>query len=129
MRGRLRASTQVNESAVQLLRDQGFHVDTEKGSLGEDELIERLREGKYTALGIRSKTNVTKKVIDSAPSVRAIALTCQLMLRRASTAHLRRLLLYRYKSSRPGGMRESGHLRFQLTLRKVRSPTHLASSH
>jgi D-3-phosphoglycerate dehydrogenase len=51
------------------LREQGYHVDTEKGSLGEDELIERLRAGHYTALGIRSKTNVTKKVIDAAPSV------------------------------------------------------------
>jgi hypothetical protein len=51
------------------LTAQGFHVDIEKGSLGEDELVERLRNGNYQILGIRSKTNVTAKVVEAANSV------------------------------------------------------------
>lgn len=59
----------VNESGIKLLKDQNYVVDTEKGSLGEDELIDRLRKGEYQILGIRSKTKVTKRVIESCPSV------------------------------------------------------------
>lgn len=59
----------VNESGIKLLKDQNYIVDTEKGSLGEDELIQRLNKGEYQILGIRSKTKVTKKIIDSCPSV------------------------------------------------------------
>lgn len=59
----------LNESGIKLLKDQKYMVHTEKGSLGEEELIQRLRDGEYQILGIRSKTKVTKKVIDACPSV------------------------------------------------------------
>jgi D-3-phosphoglycerate dehydrogenase len=49
------------------LRDQGYHVDLISKAYGEDELIERLSG--YQALGIRSKTKVTERVIKSAPQV------------------------------------------------------------
>lgn len=52
-----------------MLKAQGYEVDTEKTALGEEELIQRLNKGSYSALGIRSKTKVTAKVIDSVKSV------------------------------------------------------------
>ena len=55
-----------------MLRAQGYEVDTEKSALGEEELIQRLNKGSYSALGIRSKTKVTAKVIDSVKSVSSI---------------------------------------------------------
>ena len=64
---------QVNESGVALLRGQNYVVDTEKASLSEDELIKRLREGQYQILGIRSKTKVTRKVIESCTNVGLMA--------------------------------------------------------
>lgn len=60
---------QVSESGIAILRGQNYVVDTEKASLSEDELIAKLREGQYQILGIRSKTKVTKKVIESCTSV------------------------------------------------------------
>lgn len=56
----------VNQTAITILKNQGYIVDTETKSLGEDELIQRLNKGGYTALGIRSKTKVTKRVIQEA---------------------------------------------------------------
>ena len=64
----------VNESGVALLRGQNYVVDTEKASLSEDDLIKRLREGQYQILGIRSKTKVTRKVIESCTNVGPLAL-------------------------------------------------------
>lgn len=59
----------VNETAVAMFRAQGYEVDTEKGALGEEELIQRLVRGGYSAVGIRSKTKVTAKVIESVKNV------------------------------------------------------------
>lgn len=59
----------VNEAAVAMFRAQGYEVDTEKGALGEEELIQRLVKGGYSAVGIRSKTKVTAKVIESVKNV------------------------------------------------------------
>jgi len=42
-------------------------VDLVSNAFGEDELIERVKG--YQALGIRSKTKVTERVIKSAPQV------------------------------------------------------------
>lgn len=52
-----------------MFKAQNYIVDTEKGALSEQELIDRLVKGNYSALGIRSKTKVTAKVIDSVKSV------------------------------------------------------------
>ncbi|GAA99161.1 uncharacterized protein L969DRAFT_103892 [Mixia osmundae IAM 14324] len=80
----------VNETGIQLFRAQGYHVDTEKGALGEDELIERLIQGRYTAVGIRSKTRVTAKVIEAVRDLLVIGCFCigtnQVDLRAAAKA-------------------------------------------
>lgn len=59
----------VNQSAVAMLKDQGYHVEEVKKALGEEELIAKLRDGHFQAVGIRSKTKITKRVISEVPSV------------------------------------------------------------
>lgn len=64
----------IHPFAAQSLREHGFDVRTMKGALGEQELIDAL-EG-VDLLGIRSKTNVTAKVIDARPTLSAIGCFC-----------------------------------------------------
>ncbi len=60
--------------AVRILTDVGMEVETRVGALGEDELIAAL-DG-VELLGIRSKTNVTSRVLDSCPDLVAIGAFC-----------------------------------------------------
>ena len=60
----------IHPDAAQSLRDHGFEVECLKGALSEDELIDAL-EG-VDLLGIRSKTSVTRKVIDARPTLTAV---------------------------------------------------------
>lgn len=64
----------IHPFAAQSLRDHGFEVVTDKGALGEDELIEAL-DG-VDLLGIRSKTSVTPRVIDARPHLSAVGCFC-----------------------------------------------------
>ncbi|KAH8920731.1 hypothetical protein BT69DRAFT_1256883 [Atractiella rhizophila] len=56
----------VNQTAVNILteKDADYDVVEMKGSLGEEELIAKLKEGRYSGLGIRSKTKVTARVVE-----------------------------------------------------------------
>ncbi len=60
--------------AAEILREQGIEVITRSGALDESELIEAL-DGVHI-LGIRSKTNVSRKVIESAPDLLALGAFC-----------------------------------------------------
>lgn len=60
----------IHANAESLLRTRGYEVETRKGALDERELIEAL-EG-VTLLGIRSKTQVTRTVLEQAPSLAAV---------------------------------------------------------
>ena len=51
----------IHPDAAKSLRDHGFEVETMKGALNEDELIDAL-EG-VDLVGVRSKTNVTARVL------------------------------------------------------------------
>lgn len=53
---------------------EGFHVETVKGALSEDELAARVRD--IHVLGIRSKTQVTPKVLEEARRLLAIGAFC-----------------------------------------------------
>ncbi len=64
----------IHEDAVELLASAGFTVDSLEGALDEDELIAAL-DG-VDLLGIRSKTQVTAKVIEVAPHLLAIGAFC-----------------------------------------------------
>lgn len=59
----------VNTAAVDLLKAQGYAVEEIKKALGEEELINKLKEGNFQAVGIRSKTKITAKVIKECASV------------------------------------------------------------
>jgi D-3-phosphoglycerate dehydrogenase len=64
----------IHPLAEDALRRAGFEVETQKGALDEASLIEAL-EG-VDLLGIRSKTNVTKRVVEARPSLSAIGCFC-----------------------------------------------------
>ena len=64
----------IHPDAAKSLRDHGFTVTTMKGALSEDELIEAL-DG-VDLLGVRSKTTVTRKVIDARPNLSAVGCFC-----------------------------------------------------
>ena len=57
-----------------LLREAGFEVDMRIGAMDEDELIEALQG--VDLLGIRSKTEVSARVLDNAPDLQAIGAFC-----------------------------------------------------
>lgn len=60
----------VHPNSAQILRDAGYEVETHAGALDEAELIAAL-QGVHV-LGIRSKTQVTRKVIEACPDLLAI---------------------------------------------------------
>ncbi|KAG0005468.1 hypothetical protein BGZ65_011090 [Modicella reniformis] len=64
----------VNETAVSALRSQGYQVETHAKALQEDELIEKIRD--VHCIGLRSKTKITKKVLDAAEKLGVIGCFC-----------------------------------------------------
>lgn len=64
----------VHPAAVAAFEEQGFDVEFIKGALDEDELIEKIKD--VSILGIRSKTSVTAKVLESAEKLLAIGAFC-----------------------------------------------------
>jgi len=64
----------VHPVAIQHFREEGYDVSTLKGALDEDALIEAI-QGVHV-LGIRSKTNVSRKVLDAADKLMAIGAFC-----------------------------------------------------
>jgi D-3-phosphoglycerate dehydrogenase len=64
----------VHASAREAVRDEGFHLETLPGALGEDELAERIRE--VHVLGIRSKTRVTERALGEARRLLAVGAFC-----------------------------------------------------
>ncbi|MCH2031952.1 MAG: phosphoglycerate dehydrogenase [Tenacibaculum sp.] len=64
----------IHADAYEKFSTDGFTVETVSKSLPEDELIEKLKD--VHVLGIRSKTQVTKKVIENAPRLLAVGAFC-----------------------------------------------------
>lgn len=64
----------IHPGAATRLRDHGLEVDTHPGSLGDMELIEALRD--VSVLGIRSKTQLTREVIEAAPRLEVVGTFC-----------------------------------------------------
>ena len=65
----------IHQSAVDALKDAGVsQVEHHKGALTENELVETLSNTHY--LGIRSRTQLTEKVLQHAPELRAIGCFC-----------------------------------------------------
>jgi D-3-phosphoglycerate dehydrogenase len=60
----------IHPSAEEVLREEGYQVEIHSGGMDEQELAERIR--KVSILGIRSKTQVTEKVIAAAQRLLAV---------------------------------------------------------
>ncbi|KAF8905517.1 hypothetical protein CPB84DRAFT_1676680 [Gymnopilus junonius] len=64
----------ISLDAVAAFRAQGFYVDHLTKALSEDELVERISQ--YHAIGIRSKTKITERVLKAASKLLVIGCFC-----------------------------------------------------
>lgn len=65
----------VHQSALELLQAQGYaNVEYLKTSLPEDQLIEKIADAHF--IGIRSRTQLTRKVLENAPKLIGIGCFC-----------------------------------------------------
>src|SRR5690606_35492293 len=64
----------VNPSAVKAFEEDGFQVEFLKGALDEDELGEKIKD--VAIIGIRSKTQITRRVLENANRLMAIGAFC-----------------------------------------------------
>lgn len=64
----------IHQDAADKMREEGYTVELISTALDEDELVEKVKD--ISILGIRSKTNITKKVLDNAPRLLAIGAFC-----------------------------------------------------
>lgn len=64
----------IHDNAKKIFEDEGYQVESLKHGFNEDELAEKIKD--VSILGIRSKTKVTKKVIDNANNLLAIGTFC-----------------------------------------------------
>lgn len=64
----------VNQTAIDIFNGQGYQVEFYKTSLPEDELIEKIKN--VHAIGIRSKTKLTEKVLTAAKNLVVIGCFC-----------------------------------------------------
>jgi D-3-phosphoglycerate dehydrogenase / 2-oxoglutarate reductase len=64
----------IHTIAKARLEEEGYHVDLISHAPDEKEYVELLK--KYNVLGIRSKSEITKKILDQAPHLMAIGAFC-----------------------------------------------------
>lgn len=64
----------VHPDAKKIFSEEGFNVETVSGALDEDELIKKIKG--VHVVGIRSKTNITKKVLEHADRLMAVGAFC-----------------------------------------------------
>lgn len=64
----------VNQSAIEILEEQGYQVEFLKTSLSEEELIKKIAD--VHAIGIRSKTKLTANVLKHAKNLVVIGCFC-----------------------------------------------------
>ncbi len=64
----------IHPAAVERLEEAGYTVETMKGALDEDDLIEAIKG--VHVLGIRSKTTVSRQVLQQADKLMAVAAFC-----------------------------------------------------
>ena len=68
----------VDDVAVKLFKKEGYSVETYEGSMDEEELIKKIND--VSILGIRSKTNITDKVINAGKRLMCIGAFCICLL-------------------------------------------------
>ncbi|WP_296699199.1 phosphoglycerate dehydrogenase [Algoriphagus sp.] len=64
----------VHQIGVDLLKEEGYDVEVISSAMSEEELCEKIKN--VSIIGIRSKTNITKKVLENANRLIAIGAFC-----------------------------------------------------
>ncbi len=64
----------IHQDAADKMREEGYSVDLIASGLDEEELIKKIKD--VSILGIRSKTQITKQILDNAPRLLAIGAFC-----------------------------------------------------
>jgi D-3-phosphoglycerate dehydrogenase len=64
----------IHPRAVEIFRKEGYNVETVKGALDEEELSEKIKN--VQILGIRSKTQVSKRVLENANRLMVVGAFC-----------------------------------------------------
>ncbi len=64
----------IHSKAARIFKEEGYQVEILDGGMDEEELMERI--GKVSILGIRSKTQLTPKVLDQAKRLLAVGAFC-----------------------------------------------------
>ena len=64
----------VHDDAVEAFKNEGYNVNYSPDSLSEEDLCEKIKD--VHILGIRSKTKITQKVVDSADKLLAVGAFC-----------------------------------------------------
>ncbi|WP_143961641.1 phosphoglycerate dehydrogenase [Litoribacter populi] len=64
----------VHPVGIEMLQHEGYNVETYTSAMSEEELAEKIQN--VSILGIRSKTNVTKKVLENANRLMAVGAFC-----------------------------------------------------
>jgi D-3-phosphoglycerate dehydrogenase len=64
----------VHQIGVDLLKEEGYDVEVVSSAMSEEELCEKIKN--VSIIGIRSKTNITKKVLENANRLIAIGAFC-----------------------------------------------------
>ncbi|KAF9015098.1 hypothetical protein BDQ17DRAFT_1340483 [Cyathus striatus] len=64
----------ISQEAANAFRSQGYHVDHFTKAMSEDELVEKIPS--YHAIGIRSKTKITQRVLKAASKLLVIGCFC-----------------------------------------------------
>ncbi len=64
----------IHQHAVDLMKEEGYNVSMYPAGLDEDELCEKIKD--VSVLGIRSKTQVTSRVLESANRLIAVGAFC-----------------------------------------------------
>jgi len=64
----------ISPVATAAFKEEGFHVETVKGALPEEELVAKIRD--VHVVGLRSKTQITEKVLDEARRLLTVGAFC-----------------------------------------------------
>ncbi|TAE68323.1 MAG: phosphoglycerate dehydrogenase [Bacteroidetes bacterium] len=64
----------IHTKATEIFKQEGYNIEFIKGALDEDELAEKIKN--VHILGIRSKTKVTKKVLENANKLMTVGAFC-----------------------------------------------------
>lgn len=101
----------ISPEAVRYFGSQGFHVDLYPTAFSEAELLEKIPH--YHAIGIRSKTRITEKVIKAATKACTIQ-SAMSSFSYSSPAPRHRLFLHWDQPGRPCHRSQGWHPRVQL---------------